>query len=98
MKRPLDKSYLQIHSVPITDCVVVTGFTESITSDTLEYYFDNKRRSGVEGVRDVNLMKDEGRFLIYFDDPQSKSKIILDAQTVATVTPNLIVYNIDTFF
>lgn len=85
MKRPLDKSYLQIHTVPITDCVVITGFPENISSDTLEYFFDNKRRSGVEGVRDVNLMEDEGKCLIYFDDPQSKLArfIILDAQKVS---------------
>jgi len=71
-KRPLDDSHLKIHSVPITDCVVVTGFTENTSPDTLEYYFDNKRRSGVEGVTSINLKKDEGICFISFSHHDSE--------------------------
>jgi hypothetical protein len=64
-KRSLDDSHLKIHSVTITNCVVVTGFTENTSQDTLEFYFDNKRRSGVEGVTSINLKKDEGQCFIF---------------------------------
>ncbi|CAG2243958.1 unnamed protein product [Mytilus edulis] len=71
MMRQLDGSHLSIHTVPITDCIVVTGYKDNTSSDTMEYYFDNKRRSGVEGVREVKLVEDEGKFLVYFLDPES---------------------------
>ncbi|CAC5404075.1 unnamed protein product [Mytilus coruscus] len=71
MKRPLDGSHLSIHLVPITDCIVVTGYKDNTSSDTIKYYFDNKRLSGVEGVREVKSVQDEGKFLVYFTDPDS---------------------------
>ncbi|VDH97895.1 Hypothetical predicted protein [Mytilus galloprovincialis] len=75
MKRHLDGSHLIIHTVPITDCIVVTGHRENTSSDTMEYYFDIKRRSGVEGVREVKLVEDERKFLVYFNDPDSALQV-----------------------
>ncbi|CAG2243965.1 unnamed protein product [Mytilus edulis] len=75
MRRQLDGSHLSIHTVPITDCIVVTGYKDNTSSDTMEYYFDNKRRSGVEGVREVKLVEDDGKFLVYFIDPESALQV-----------------------
>ncbi|CAC5372655.1 unnamed protein product [Mytilus coruscus] len=82
MKRPLDGSHLSIHPVPITDCIVVTGYKENTSSDTMEYYFDNKRRSGVEGVREVKLVQDERKFLVCFTDPDSALQVCNKTHTV----------------
>ncbi|XP_063435915.1 uncharacterized protein LOC134716833 [Mytilus trossulus] len=75
MKRQLDGSHLSIHTVPITDCIVVTGYKDNTSSDTMEYYFNNKRRSGVEGVREVKLVEDEGRCVVYFTNPDSAVQV-----------------------
>ncbi|XP_052101675.1 uncharacterized protein LOC127735527 isoform X2 [Mytilus californianus] len=75
MKRQLDGSHLNIDPVPITDCIVVTGYKDNTLSDTMEYYFNTKRRSGVEGVREVKLVQDEGKFLVYFTDPDSALQV-----------------------
>ncbi|CAG2207725.1 unnamed protein product [Mytilus edulis] len=69
-KRALDGSYLTVHPVVVTNCIVVRGFSEKTTESGLEYYFDNKRKSGVEGVTDVKMNKDEDYCVIYFENAE----------------------------
>ncbi|KAK3094887.1 hypothetical protein FSP39_007507 [Pinctada imbricata] len=68
-KKSLDKFYMKIQRVPITNCIIVKGFSERTSQDTLEFYFDNKRRSGGEGVLDVVMDKDEGFCIVSFEEP-----------------------------
>ncbi|XP_061194487.1 protein mono-ADP-ribosyltransferase PARP14-like [Saccostrea echinata] len=68
-KRSLDKSYLEVSRVPITNCVIVRNISEKTSRDTLEFYFDNERRSGVTGVLDVKLL--DGFCLVYFEEPEA---------------------------
>ncbi|XP_063435913.1 uncharacterized protein LOC134716831 [Mytilus trossulus] len=85
LQRRLNGSHLGLHTVPITDCIVVTGYKDHTSSDTMEYYFDNKRRSGVEGVREVKLVEDEGKFLpkrLCFIDPDSALEVCKRCHTV----------------
>ena len=44
----------------------VSGFEPSTTKDTLEYYFENKRRSSCGPVEDVTFNKQEGYALVTF--------------------------------
>ncbi|XP_052088539.1 protein mono-ADP-ribosyltransferase PARP14-like isoform X3 [Mytilus californianus] len=69
-KKALDKSYLTVHPVVVTNCIVVRGFSEKTTESGLEYYFDNKRKSGVEGVTDVNMNRDDDCCVIYFENAE----------------------------
>ncbi|CAC5424295.1 Protein mono-ADP-ribosyltransferase PARP15 [Mytilus coruscus] len=69
-KKALDGSYLTVHPVVVTNCIVVRGFSEKTTESGLEYYFDNKRKSGVEGVTDVKMNKDEDYCVIYFENAE----------------------------
>ncbi|XP_071169373.1 uncharacterized protein [Mytilus edulis] len=92
MKRQLDGSHLRIHTVPITDCIVVTGYKDNTSSDRIEYYFDNKRRSGVEGVREVKLVEDEGKLLVYFNDPESALEVCKREHKVEGQILNVHVY------
>ena len=68
----LESCRLSAHSVPESQCIVVRGFSQNCSRYTLEYYFDNKKRSGVEGVEDVKMDK-QGRYcLVFFTDAESK--------------------------
>ncbi|XP_076078270.1 protein mono-ADP-ribosyltransferase PARP14-like isoform X1 [Mytilus galloprovincialis] len=69
-KRALDDSYLTVHPVVVTNCIVVRGFSEKTSESGLEYYFDNKRKSGVEGVADVKMNRDEDYCVIYFENAE----------------------------
>ena len=67
-KRSLQKSYLEVAQVPVTNCVIVKNMSETTSEDTLEFYFDNERRSGVTGVLDVKKFDDF--CLVYFEEPE----------------------------
>ncbi|XP_063405420.1 protein mono-ADP-ribosyltransferase PARP14-like [Mytilus trossulus] len=66
-KKSLEKVNLQIKPVIVSNCIIVSEFSEKTTDDSLEYYFDNIRKSGVEGVANVQMENDY--CLVYFEDP-----------------------------
>ncbi|XP_056006116.1 protein mono-ADP-ribosyltransferase PARP14-like isoform X2 [Ostrea edulis] len=68
-KRSLDKSHLEVFPVPVTNCVIVRNVSEKTSRDTLEFYFDNEKRSGVTGVLDVKMC--DGFCLVYFEEPEA---------------------------
>lgn len=43
-----------------------------MSHDTLLFYFDNEKRSGVSGVIDVQMH--EGFCLVYFEEPEGKNQ------------------------
>lgn len=57
----------------MTNCIVVRGFSEETTESGLEFYFDNKRKSGVEGVTDVKMNKKENYCVVYFESNEGKT-------------------------
>ena len=67
----LDKFYLEVARVPITNCVIVKNVSENTSQDFLEFYFNNELRSGVTGVLDIK--KCDGYCLVYFEDPEGLS-------------------------
>ncbi|KAK3095440.1 hypothetical protein FSP39_014712 [Pinctada imbricata] len=67
-KRQLDKHWLRVSKVPITCCIIVTNFKETTSEDTLEMYFDNKKRSDGGGVEKAEMKTEEGYCLIHFED------------------------------
>lgn len=52
-----------------TDTVQVSGLTENVSKDTVQLYFENKRRSGGGDVSNISH-QDDGTMLIKFRDPQ----------------------------
>lgn len=68
----LDGRYLKIKKVTVTNCVIVTGYSKSTSPETIETYFDNKRRSGVENVTNVRMNKIEGYSVVSFEDAACK--------------------------
>ena len=62
---------LRLERVPVCTCIQVTGLSERSSNDTIDFYFDNERRSGGKDVLKVErLWKDEA--LVFFEDPSSK--------------------------
>ncbi|CAC5404071.1 unnamed protein product [Mytilus coruscus] len=57
----LDGHNISITHVPVSDCVIVSGFNEYTIVDTLQLYFDNKKRCGAEGVKDVKMDRTLGK-------------------------------------
>jgi hypothetical protein len=74
-KRPLEKKYLTVKRVPISTCIHVSGFKADTSENTLEYYFDNEKRSGGGGVTDIKVSHDDDWCLVYFEDHTSKKKM-----------------------
>ncbi|XP_033729448.1 formin-like protein 5, partial [Pecten maximus] len=58
MKRALDKHFLKVFRVPVSNCILVKGTAEKTTQSTLEYYFENTRRSGGGDVCEVKDRED----------------------------------------
>ena len=65
-KKTFQHTNLKIKSLVVSNCIIVTEFSEKTTESSLEYYFDNKRRSGVEHVEEIQ-MKDN-YCLIHFQN------------------------------
>ncbi|CAC5392514.1 Protein mono-ADP-ribosyltransferase PARP15 [Mytilus coruscus] len=63
-------NHIKVHPVEMSNCIIVSGYSEETTYEAIENYFDNKRRSGVDGVTDCKMNEDENYCLIYFEDPK----------------------------
>ena len=62
---------LRLKRVPLCTCIQVTGLSEGSSNDTIDFYFDNERRSGGKDVLKVErIWKDEA--LVCFENPSSK--------------------------
>lgn len=71
-KKSLDGSFVTIHPVFVTNCIIVRGYSENTTEDRLEWYFENKKKSGVEGVTEIKIDKEEDYCIIYFQDSKGE--------------------------
>ena len=71
-KKSLDGSFVTIHPVFVTNCIIVRGYSENITEDKLEWYFENKKKSGVEGVTEIKRDKEEGYCIKYFQNSKGE--------------------------
>ncbi|XP_078312815.1 protein mono-ADP-ribosyltransferase PARP14-like [Crassostrea virginica] len=67
-KKTLKNHYLSVKRVPVSNCICVSGFSQNTSESTLEYYFENERKSGGNEVTGVNFNKEDNTCLIYFKD------------------------------
>ncbi|XP_033731448.1 LOW QUALITY PROTEIN: uncharacterized protein LOC117321077, partial [Pecten maximus] len=66
-KSSLDDCVLEVKRVPVSLSILVSGVSEKTTLSTLEFYFENTRRSGGGDVTDVKEISDR-TFVISFED------------------------------
>ncbi|KAJ8316973.1 hypothetical protein KUTeg_004877 [Tegillarca granosa] len=71
-KNCLDGNTLSVSKVPVTNTIMVTGISNTTSSDTVRFYFENTRRSGGGEVEDVHFERQEGTCFVSFKDPESK--------------------------
>ncbi|XP_060085651.1 protein mono-ADP-ribosyltransferase PARP14-like isoform X2 [Ylistrum balloti] len=80
-KRALDKHFLKVYRVPISNCIIVKGTSEKTSLSTLEFYFENTRRSGGGDVTEVKDQED-GSYLVYFEDHSVIDSVCARSHTV----------------
>ncbi|XP_060564916.1 protein mono-ADP-ribosyltransferase PARP14-like [Ruditapes philippinarum] len=69
-ERQLEGAWLKVSKVQVSHCIVVTNIAPKVTKDTLQYYFENKRKSGGGDVERIVLNEDdyERTCMVFFDD------------------------------
>ncbi|XP_064596221.1 uncharacterized protein LOC135462862 [Liolophura sinensis] len=65
-ERPLERCYLSVEGVPVSNSIRVTNLDPKITKDALHLYFESKRRSHGGPVRDVEMFVEKGYALVHF--------------------------------
>ena len=68
-KKTLDGSTLSIQMVEKCNAVCVTGIDKTITVDTVDNFFCNKRRSGGGEVETVDYKPQDGYCIVYYVNP-----------------------------
>ncbi|XP_071792696.1 uncharacterized protein [Asterias amurensis] len=68
-KKELKGVVLTAEKVHETDAVLVTGCSQVVSlMEVIDLYFDNKKKSGGSGVRDVQPGPVDGQAIVHFDD------------------------------
>ena len=67
-KRPLEGSVLSVSKVHISNCVIILNLKPSTSSDTVQFYFENKRRSNGGEIEKVKMLEESGSCLVFFKD------------------------------
>jgi hypothetical protein len=67
-KKLLEGSTLTVSMVPVTSSLLISGFNPEIPEETIQYYFENKRRSG--GDENLTIVEyDNHSCVIRFSSP-----------------------------
>ncbi|OWF49179.1 Poly [ADP-ribose] polymerase 14 [Mizuhopecten yessoensis] len=88
-KRQLEGSFLKTERVPVTNCVYVGNLSPNTTSDGLEMFFENTKRSGGGDIQKVEMSDNDNSCLIYFEDFKvvdsvcDQRKLVLDTFTLS---------------
>ncbi|CAH1257849.1 PARP14 [Branchiostoma lanceolatum] len=80
--RELEQQTISAEKVHDTDCIQVTGFPTTASRDNLFYYFENAKRSGGGSVAEVQLDKDRGTALVFFDDHTVIERVLKKGHTI----------------
>ncbi|XP_052261029.1 protein mono-ADP-ribosyltransferase PARP14-like isoform X2 [Dreissena polymorpha] len=80
--KPLEGSILKISTVPISNCVLVSNISDTVTADTVALYFENKNRSNGGPVEKVDLFTNQSYCLVYFVDYMVVDSVLSKEQTL----------------
>ncbi|XP_071792697.1 uncharacterized protein [Asterias amurensis] len=67
-KKKLRGVEITAEKIPESDAIRVQGFPQDIDFEMIELYFDNKKKSGGGGVREVQPGPVDGQAIVYFED------------------------------
>lgn len=71
-KGTFDGNPITVHQVEESNCIMVKGFSSKTTDGTIQFYFDTKKRSGVEGVVKTEMNTDQGYCIVYFKNAKGR--------------------------
>ncbi|PFX11672.1 Poly [ADP-ribose] polymerase 14, partial [Stylophora pistillata] len=74
-ERGLDGAQVSIEQVPVCKSILVTGFSENVTHDFIELYFES-RRNGGGPVEKVHYRPKSGRAVVVFQDAKDMENVI----------------------
>ncbi|XP_022096567.1 poly [ADP-ribose] polymerase 14-like [Acanthaster planci] len=74
--KKLQKAQVTAELVHESDCILVQGLTSETSLDFIELYFDNKKKSGGSGVREVLPGNAEDQAIVYFEDWKVVSDVL----------------------
>ncbi|CAH1257858.1 PARP14 [Branchiostoma lanceolatum] len=78
----LEERKISAERVHATDCIQVTGIPPKASKDNLYYYFENAKRSGGGALAEVELDKDRGTALVFFDDYKVIERVLRKSHTI----------------
>ncbi|XP_066275338.1 protein mono-ADP-ribosyltransferase PARP14-like [Branchiostoma lanceolatum] len=78
----LEEQKISAERVHATDCIQVTGIPPKASKDNLYYYFENAKRSGGGALAEVELDKDRGTALVFFDDHTVIERVLRKSHTI----------------
>ncbi|XP_071793130.1 uncharacterized protein [Asterias amurensis] len=67
-KKTMQGFVITARKVQEADAILVTEFSKGVSLETIELYFDNKKKSGGGGVREVQPGQMDGQAIVYFED------------------------------
>lgn len=62
---------IKMSQVSVSNCILVSNLPSDVTKDTLEYYFENRRKSRGGPVQAVEMNEDDTCF-VYFENYEGK--------------------------
>ncbi|XP_052770996.1 uncharacterized protein LOC128210685 [Mya arenaria] len=84
--KPLEGSNLKVSSVPISNCIIVSNISDNVHKDMVELYFENNKRSNGGPVSKVEMFKNQGYCLVYFNDYKTVDSVLRKEQTLGGST------------
>uniref|UniRef100_A0ABM0M7L8 Poly [ADP-ribose] polymerase 14-like n=1 Tax=Saccoglossus kowalevskii TaxID=10224 RepID=A0ABM0M7L8_SACKO len=75
-ERSLNGATLVVKAVTVTDSILILNLPENITKDTIEFYFENQKKSGGGDVEEVTLDHEKHVAVVYFEDYQVVKSVI----------------------
>ncbi|WAR21762.1 LOW QUALITY PROTEIN: PAR10-like protein [Mya arenaria] len=84
--KSLEGSNLKVSSVPISNCIIVSNISDNVHKDMVELYFENNKRSNGGPVSKVEMFKNQGYCLVYFNDYKTVDSVLRKEQTLGGST------------
>ncbi|XP_053394612.1 protein mono-ADP-ribosyltransferase PARP14-like [Mercenaria mercenaria] len=84
-RHKLEGATLSMSRVPVSNCLLVTDIPPDVTCETLQYYFENRRKSYGGPVDRVQLNEDGSACFVYFENYKDIENVIKKTHKIRNV-------------
>ncbi|KAL8558417.1 hypothetical protein ACOMHN_064764 [Nucella lapillus] len=81
-QRTLEDRHLAVFRVPVSRCLLVESLSNTTTTDTVCFYFENPRRSRGGHVERVEMFPEGNKCLVYFENHQVLDGVLSQQHSV----------------